>query len=98
MKTKYLLPLLSLILSFSLLLGACAPSVALTDSKDPVTVVQNFYEILNTKDVAKAMQLTAEDYVMNDPFGTYDRPGATVQWQAVVNAGLTFNQTDFVDT
>jgi len=98
MRTKYLLPLLSLILAFSLLLGACAPSVAVTDSKDPVTVVQNFYEILNTKDVAKAMTLTAEDYVMNDPFGTYDRAAAQTQWQAVVDAGLSFNQTNFVDT
>ena len=98
MRTKYLLPLLSLILAFSLLLGACAPTVAVTDSKDPVTVVQNFYEILNTKDVAKAMTLTAEDYVMNDPFGTYDRAAAQTQWQAVVDAGLSFNQTNFVDT
>jgi ketosteroid isomerase-like protein len=89
---------LSLILAFSLLLGACAPTVPLTDSKDPVTVVQNFYEILNTKDVGKAMELTAPDYVMNDPFGTYDRAAAAVQWQAVVDAGLTFNQTNFVDT
>lgn len=98
MKTKYLLPLLSLIAALTLLLGACAPTVPVTDSKDPATVVQNFYEILNTKDVAKAMELTAEDYVMNDPFGTYDRTAAAVQWQAVVDAGLTFNQTNFVDT
>src|SRR5215510_5829034 len=98
MKTKYLLPLLSLILTFSLLLGACAPTVAVTDSTEPVAVVQNFYEILNTKDVAKAMTLTAEDYVMNDPFGTYDRTAAQTQWQAVVDAGLTFDQTNFVDT
>jgi ketosteroid isomerase-like protein len=69
-----------------------------TDSKDPVTVVKNFYEIINTKAVDKAMSLTAEDYVMNDPFGTYDRAGAATQWQAVVDAGLTFNQTNFVDT
>ena len=98
MKTKYLLPLLSIILIFSLLLGACAPSVPLTDSKDPATVVRNFYDILNTKDVAKAMQLTADDYVMNDPFGTYDRAAAQVQWQSVVDTGLSFNQTNFVDT
>jgi ketosteroid isomerase-like protein len=98
MKTKYLLPLLSLLVAFTLLLGACAPTVAATDSKDPVTVVQNFYEILNTKDVAKAMSLTAEDYVMNDPFGTYNRAGAVVAWQSVVDAGLSFNQTNFVDT
>jgi len=98
MKTKYLLPILALIIAFTLLLGACAPTVAVTDSKDPATVVQNFYEILNTKDVAKAMALTAEDYVMNDPFGTYERTAAAVQWQAVVDAGLTFDQTNFVDT
>jgi len=98
MKTKYLLPILPLIVAFTLLLGACAPTVPVTDSKDPVRVVENFYEIINTKDVAKAMTLTAEDYVMNDPFGTYDRAAAQVQWQAVVDAGLTFDQTNFVDT
>ena len=98
MKPKSLFSLFSLIVAFALLLGACAPTVPVTDSKDPVTVVQNFYEILNTKDVAKAMTLTAEDYMMNDPFGTYDRAAAQTQWQAVVDAGLTFNQTNFVDT
>ena len=99
MNTKRFLPtLMILIVTASLLLAACAPSVPVTDSKDPVTVVKNFYEVLNTKDVEKAMSLTAEDYVMNDPFGTYDRPGALIQWQAVVDAGLTFNQTNFVDT
>ena len=99
MNTKRLLSnLMILIATASLILAACAPSVPLTDSKDPVTVVKNFYEVLNTKDVEKAMSLTAEDYVMNDPFGTYDRTGALIQWQAVVDAGLTFNQTNFVDT
>lgn len=98
MKTRYLLPLLSLSVAFILLIGACAPAVSVTDSKDPVTVVKNFYDILNTKDVAKAMTLTAEDYVMNDPFGTYDRAAAAIQWQSVVDGGLTFNQTNFVDT
>ena len=99
MNTKRLLStLMILIVASALLLGACAPTVSVTDSKDPVTVVKNFYEVLNTKDVAKAMSLTSEDYVMNDPFGTYDRAGAAIQWQAVVDAGLTFNQTNFVDT
>ena len=82
----------------ALLLGACAPAAPAKDMSDPVTVVQTFYEILNTKDVSKAMELAAEDYVMNDPFGTYDRDAAATQWQAVVDAGLTFNQTNFVDT
>lgn len=99
MNTKRLLStLMILIVTTSLLLAACAPMVSVTASKDPVTVVKNFYEVLNTKDVEKAMSLTAEDYVMNDPFGTYDRPGALIQWQAVVDAGLSFNQTDFIDT
>jgi len=92
---------LMLLISTSLLLSACAPAMPATPAKDlsdPVTVVQTFYEILNTKEVAKAMELTAEDYVMNDPFGTYDRAAAQVQWQAVVDAGLSFNQTNFVDT
>jgi ketosteroid isomerase-like protein len=99
MNTKRLLStLMILIVTVSLLLAACAPTVPVTDSKDPVTVVKNFYEILNTKNIDKAMSLTAEDYVMNDPFGTYDQAGAAIQWQAVVDAGLTFNQTNFVDT
>jgi ketosteroid isomerase-like protein len=102
MNTKRLLSIITMLLvAASLLLAACAPVVPATPAKDmsdPVTVVQTFYEILNTKDVAKAMNLTAEDYVMNDPFGTYDRAAAQVQWQAVVDAGITFNQTNFVDT
>jgi ketosteroid isomerase-like protein len=99
MNTKRLLStVMTFIVASALLLGACAPAVSVTDSKDPVTVVKNFYEVLNTKDVDKAMSLTAEDYMMNDPFGTYDRPGAAIQWQSVVEAGLTFNQTNFVDT
>src|SRR5215510_13357932 len=99
MNTKRLLStLMILVVTASLILAACAPTVSVTDSKDPATVVKNFYEILNTKDVQKAMSLTANDYVMNDPFGTYDRTAAATQWQSVVDAGLTFNQTNFVDT
>ncbi|HKY55173.1 MAG TPA: nuclear transport factor 2 family protein, partial [Anaerolineales bacterium] len=99
MNTKKLLSnLIILIATASLILAACAPAIPVTTSKDSVTVVKNFYEVLNTKDVEKAMSLTAEDYVMNDPFGTYDKAGAAIQWQAVVDAGLTFNQTNFVDT
>lgn len=91
MNTKRLLSkLMILIAAASLVLAACAPAVPVTESKDPITVVKNFYEILNTKDVQKAMTLTAEGYMMNDPFGTYDREGAAIQWQAVVDAGLTF--------
>lgn len=97
MKTKYLLSLLSLIVAFTLLLGACTPSAPAKDMSDPVTVVQTFYESFNAKDLDKAMSLTAEDYVMNDPFGTYDRAAAVIQWKAVMDAGITFNQTNFVD-
>jgi ketosteroid isomerase-like protein len=99
MNTKRFLSVLMILAVASvLLLAACAPAAPAKDMSDPATVVQTFYEILNTKDVAKAMELTAEDYVMNDPFGTYDRAGAAIQWQAVVDAGLTFKQTNFVDT
>lgn len=66
---------------------------------EQIWLVQQFYEILNTKDVERAMELTAEDYVMNDPFGTYDRAAAANQWKAVVvDAGLSFNQTNFTNT
>ena len=99
MKAKHFSPSrLSLLVTSALLLGACAPTVTVTTSKDPVTVVQNFYEIINTKDVEKAMTLTADNYVMNDSSGTYDKSAAVVQWQAVVDAGRTFKQTDLVDT
>lgn len=98
MNTKFFSVLLTLIVASALLLGACAPSVSVTDSKDPATVVKNFYDLLNANEIEKAMTLTAEDYVMNDPFGTYNRADAAVQWQAVHDAGLTFNQTNFVDT
>jgi ketosteroid isomerase-like protein len=90
--------LITLIVTSALLLGACAPATPAVDLSDPVNVVKAFYEAFNAKDIDKAMSLTAEDYVMNDPFGTYDRVAAAVQWQAVSDAGLTFNQTNFVDT
>ena len=99
MNTKRLFStLMILVVTAPLLLAACAPAPTITESADPVAIVKSFYEIINTKDVEKAMSLTAEDYVMNDPFGTYDRAGALVAWQSVVDAGLSFNQTNFVDT
>jgi ketosteroid isomerase-like protein len=97
MKKQTVLPILTLFAA-ALLLGACAPAVPAAASADPISVVKSFYELLNTKDVEKAMSLTAEDYVMNDPFGTYDRAAAAVQWQAVVDAGISFRQTNFTDT
>lgn len=96
MNTKrFLSTLMILVAASALILAACAPAAVEVTN---VSVVESFYKILNTKDVTKAMELTAEDYMMNDPFGTYDRDAAAIQWQAVVDAGLTFNQTNFVDT
>ncbi len=89
------------LLTASLLLAACAPAAPATPAKDmsdPVTVVQTFYELFNANEIGKAMELTAEDYVMNDPFGTYDRAAAVVQWQSVRDGGITFDQSNFVDT
>jgi ketosteroid isomerase-like protein len=104
MNAKRFLPrVMFFLVTASLLFAACAPATpaapaAAGDLSDPVTVVQSFYELFNARELDKAMALTAQDYVMNDPFGTYDRAGAAVQWQAVMDAGLTFNQTDFVHT
>jgi ketosteroid isomerase-like protein len=95
MNTKRLLSsLMMLFVLASLFLSACAPA----KTADPVSVVKSFYELYNANDLEKAMSLTAEDYVMNDPSGTYDRAGAAKQWQAVRDSGITFNQTNFVDT
>jgi ketosteroid isomerase-like protein len=96
MNTKrYLSNLMMLIVIASLLLAACAPA---KETADPVSVVKSFYEAYNANEIEKAMSLTAADYVMNDPSGTYDQAGAAVQWQAVRDSGITFNQTNFVDT
>ncbi|HKY53734.1 MAG TPA: nuclear transport factor 2 family protein, partial [Anaerolineales bacterium] len=66
---------------------------------EQIWIVQEFYELLNAKEIDSAMSLTAEDYVMNDPFGTYDRAGAAEQWRAVVvDYGLSFHQTEFTNT
>lgn len=93
MKTKYLLSVwMALVTASALLLGACAPAA---EASDPIAVVKMFYEALNAKDVDKAMSYTAESYVMNDPFGTYNRADAAVAWQAVVDAGLTFELSEF---
>src|SRR5688572_28116082 len=99
MNTKRLLSsILMLLVTASLLLAACAPATPAKDMSDPVTVVQTFYELFNANQIDKAMALTAEEYVMNDPFGTYDRTAAAIQWKAVRDGGITFNQTNFVDT
>lgn len=91
MKTK----LFSILIALALLAAACAPA---TQSEDPTAVVQKFYELYNADKISEAMSLTADDYVMNDPFGTYNKADAAVQWQAVHDAGITFNQTNFVHT
>ena len=98
---RYLSTLMMLIITVSLLLAACAPAVPPTPVKvmsDPVTVVQTFYELFNANKLDQAMALTAPDYVMNDPFGTYNRSAAAAQWKAVRDSGITFNQTSFIDT
>jgi ketosteroid isomerase-like protein len=83
-------------LLLALVLAACgaAPQAA-TPAAEPASVVRSFYALINANKVDEAMRLTADDYVMNDPFGTYDRVGAAKQWQSVVDAGLTFEQTNF---
>ena len=95
---RLLSSLIILLITASLLLAACAPAAPAKETADPVTVVKSFYEAYNANDIEKAMDLTAEDYVMNDPSGTYDRSSAATQWQAVRDSGITFNQTNFVDT
>jgi ketosteroid isomerase-like protein len=102
-KNRFFSTLAVLVTVLALFLGACAPAATATPApvqapSDPVTVVKSFYELFNAREIDKAMSLTAEDYVMNDPFGTYDRAGAAIQWKAVSDAGLTFNQTKFVDS
>jgi ketosteroid isomerase-like protein len=84
-------------LLLALALAACGAAPQAT-ATDPANVVQSFYTLINANKVDEAMRLTADDYVMNDPFGTYDRVGATKQWQSVVDAGLTFEQTNFKNT
>jgi ketosteroid isomerase-like protein len=84
----------------ALALAACGAPQQQTaaPTADPASVVQQFYTLLNAKKVNEAMALTADDYVMNDPSGTYDKAGAAKQWQSVVDAGLTFEQTNFKNT
>jgi ketosteroid isomerase-like protein len=108
MNTKHLI----LVLIFTLFLSACgAPAIPVpvtaeptaasavpTSAPDPITIAKTFYQAFNDKDLDKARSLIAEDYVMNDPSGTYDRAAAMIQWQAVIDSGITFNPTNFVDT
>jgi ketosteroid isomerase-like protein len=101
MNTKRLLSIIIFLVTASLVLAACAPATPAAPAKDmsdPLTVVQTFYELFNANEIDKAMELAAEDYVMNDPFGTYDRAAAAVQWQAVRDSGITFNQSNFLHT
>jgi ketosteroid isomerase-like protein len=84
-----------LLLVLAVILSACAPAA---QADDPTAVVKAFYDAYNANDLAKAMNLTADDYVMNDPFGTYNKADAVIQWQSVRDAGITFNQTNFIHT
>jgi ketosteroid isomerase-like protein len=88
----------SLLLALALAACSSARPQAAAPMADPAAVVQQFYTLINAKNVNEAMALTADDYVMNDPSGTYDRAGAAKQWQSVVDAGLTFEQTNFKNT
>jgi ketosteroid isomerase-like protein len=88
----------SLLLAIALAACGAPQPQAAAPAIDPAGVVQQFYTLLNAKKVNEAMALTADDYVMNDPSGTYDRAGAAKQWQNVVDAGLTFEQSNFKNT
>ncbi len=99
MNTKRFLSMLTMLLATaSLLLAACGSAAPIAESTEPTVVVKAFYDAYNANDIEKAMSLTAEDYVMNDPSGTYNGADAAIQWKAVRDSGITFNQTNFKDT
>jgi ketosteroid isomerase-like protein len=100
-----------LLVTASLLLAACgtaapaAPSLEPTAAPpvptappDPITIAQSFYAAFNEKDLEKARSMIAEDYVLNVPYGTFERAAAIIEWQAQIDSGITFNQTNFVHT
>lgn len=82
----------------ALALAACGAGSPQAAAGEPTAVVASFYQLINANKVPEAMRLTADDYVMNDPTGTYDRTTAAQQWQGVVDAGLTFEQSNLVNT
>jgi ketosteroid isomerase-like protein len=85
-------------LLLTIVLSACQPVAPTAESVDPAKIVEKFYQLVNAKDIDKAMALAADDYVMNDPSGTYNKADAAKQWKSVVDAGLSFEQTNFKNT
>jgi ketosteroid isomerase-like protein len=90
--------LLTLSLSLAILLAACSPAATPVPT-DPLTVVQRYYEAIEAKDIDKAMTFAAEDIVLTDPSGvTSGKEAATAAWKGYIDAGFTFDQSDFKAT
>lgn len=90
-------------------LSACAaPPVArqavpaqqtVAPAASPVNVAKQFYALIQNKQVNEAMALAAEDYTSFDisTRGKLDKKTGTKAWQSAIDAGLTFEETDFKD-
>jgi ketosteroid isomerase-like protein len=85
-------------LLLTLALAACGAGMPqASPPTDPLGVVQQHYKLLNEKKLDEAMALTADDYVMSDPGGSYNRASARQRWQEFLDGGFTFEQTNFAD-
>src|SRR5262245_10987587 len=95
MNTKFLSALLTLVVASALVLGACAPSAAPIPT-DPLGLVTVYYDAIEANDIDKAMTFVSDNYVMTDPTGfTVGKEAATAAWRGYIDAGFTFDQSDF---
>jgi hypothetical protein len=97
MRTKrFLYVWLALIVACALFLSACAPSA---DSSDPIVVVKNYYEALNTQNLDLAMSFIASDAVFINPTGTYEGTSAIREsLEGLGLDGITFELSNFRNT
>lgn len=97
MNAKHLFSNVTLLfIAASLLLAACAPATPEKDLSDPLTLVTEYYAAIESNDIPKAMSYVSEDYVMTDPSGfTVGKEAATTAWNGYIDAGFTFDQSDF---
>jgi ketosteroid isomerase-like protein len=85
-----------LLATVSLLLAACAPAAPAKDLSDPLILVIGYYTAIEASDIEKAMTYVSDDYVMTDPTGfTVGKEAATTAWKGYIDAGFTFDQSDF---
>jgi ketosteroid isomerase-like protein len=86
--------IISLTILLSGVLTACAPA-----PQDAPSIVQQYYEAINSQQLDTAMTFVADDAVFVNPYGTFTgREAVRASLQQVMDDGVTFDLSNFRDT